>query len=174
MCGRDHPQGRVDRGHRVGIHPGIKEALRPAQDRQRRIDSTWHRRRLRTHAQKCQQFELRLVIERSPTSQIGQAPLDAAGQSGQRLATQQRSKALKVGVNGENVDALGAQESRQRGDGWVRRRGITRRGKDEGKFHGVAQRGRRSFGQNGIVGAEISSVLPWRPQDATSGHGWMW
>jgi hypothetical protein len=46
------------------------------------------------HSPKGQQFQLRLVVERSPTPQIGQAPLDAVSQSGQGLATKQRLKAL--------------------------------------------------------------------------------
>ena len=85
--------------------------LGPAQDRKRRADSSWDRPRLTPHPSQRQQFKLRLVIERSPTSQTGPAPLDTVGQSGQGLATQQPAKTLQVGIDGKNVDSLGAQES---------------------------------------------------------------
>ena len=133
--GRDHAQARADCCNCVGIPPGIVEALTGAQDVQRRANPGRHCSRFAAHAQQGQQDELRLVVERAPALQAGDAPLDAVTEQCQWLALQQGQKAIKVGVDGQHLDALGTQETRQCGNGGVGRRGITGRRKDEGELH---------------------------------------
>jgi len=67
--------------------------------------------------------------------QSGDAPLDAFGEKGQWLALQQGQETLQVGIDGQDLDALGTQESRQRRNRGVGRRGIAGRRKDESKLH---------------------------------------
>ena len=72
---------------------------------------------------------------RASASQVGDAPLDVAGQPGQRLAPEEGQEPIQVGIDGQNLDALGTQETSQRRKGRIGRRGITGRRIDECKLH---------------------------------------
>jgi len=107
--GRDAQRG-VDRRDRARIHVGIVERDLVAERRLRTRGAIRHRVRVTTRADERRVLELLGVCERALLVELAEPGLEPITKRPERIRIEPRVERLDIGVDRQDLDAVGAQE----------------------------------------------------------------
>src|SRR5581483_4450488 len=134
---------RFDGGGGALVALGIEERRVVAQRVARLDDPDGRRVRVAARAPELEVRALLDVIERALAIELAEPPLHPLGERAQGRRAQERIVRLDVGVDGQHLDAVRAQEARQHRHRQIRRGRITSRRINQGDLHKRLQTSKR-------------------------------